>query len=78
MESMGNNMTTNLEFGEMLGLFDYAMAGLNMESLSLEGYDDNIKGVYYYHLEESSVEEVGETFKEHLEIISNVATTINQ
>lgn len=78
MESMGDNMTTNLEFGEMLGLFDYAIAGLNIESLTLDGYDDNIKGVYYYHLEESSVEEVGETFKEHLEIISNVATTINQ
>ena len=78
MESMGDNMTTNLEFGEMLGLFGYAIAGLNIESLTLDGYDDNIKGVYYYRLEESSVEEVGETFKEHLEVISNVATTINQ
>ena len=32
MESMGNNLTTNLEFGEMFGLFDYALAGLNIES----------------------------------------------
>ena len=62
----------------MLGLFDYATAGLNMESLYLEGSDDYIKGIYYYHLEESSVEEVGETLKEHLEITSNVAMTINQ
>ena len=34
MESMGNNLTTNMEFGEMLGLFDYATAGLNIESLT--------------------------------------------
>ncbi|MFZ0444032.1 MAG: LCP family protein, partial [Bacillus sp. (in: firmicutes)] len=56
MESMGNNITTNLEFGEILGLFDYATAGLNIESLVLEGQDSRINGVYYYQLDDLSVE----------------------
>lgn len=77
MESMGNNLTTNMEFGEMLGLFDYATAGLNIESLLLEGQDARINGIYYYDLDDSSVDEISETFQAHLEMTSNVATTIN-
>lgn len=76
MESMGENMTTNLEFEEMLGLFNYATAGLNIESLALEGYDDYIKGVYYYRLEESSVEAISETLRFHLDYSSNIASTM--
>ena len=37
MESMGNNMTTNLEFGEMLGLFDYATARIKYGVIILGG-----------------------------------------
>ena len=78
MESMGSNLSTNMEFNEMLGLFDYALNGLDIESLELEGLDDRINGVYYYQLEDSSIEEVSETLENHLEITSNVAMTINQ
>lgn len=76
MESMGDNLTTNMEFGEMLGLFDYATAGLNIESLTLEGQDARINGIYYYDLDDTSVAEISETFQTHLEMTSNVATTI--
>lgn len=69
MESMGNNLTTNMEFREMLGLFNYATAGLDIESINLEGYDDTINGIYYYQLRDSSVEEITQTLKEHLELI---------
>ena len=75
MESMGNNLTTNMDFGEMLGLFDYALAGLNIESLAIEGEDTKIKGVYYYELSESSVIEISETFENHLELSSKVLTS---
>ena len=77
MESMGDNLTTNMEFGEMLGFFDYASAGLNIESLTLEGYDDYINNVYYYHLEESSVDEIEQTLKGHLDLTSNLASNID-
>ena len=76
MESMGNNMTTNLEFGEMLGLFNYATAGLNIESLALKGYDDYINEVYYYQLEEESVKEISDMLKLHLEYTSNIASSL--
>ena len=75
MESMGNNLTTNMDFGEMLGLFDYALAGLNIESLGLEGKDDSIDGTYYYQLSDSSTEDISETLKDHLEVSSNVLTS---
>ena len=63
MESMGDNLTTNMDFGEMLGLFNYALAGLNIESLTIEGEDTKIKGVYYYELLDSNVKEISETLK---------------
>ena len=75
MESMGNNLTTNMDFGEMLGLFNYALAGLNIESLAIEGEDTKIKGIYYYELLESSVKEISETFENHLELSSKVLTS---
>lgn len=75
MESMGDNLTTNLEFNEMLGLFNYATAGLNIETLTIEGQDARIGGVYYYDLDDLSVAELSDTFQDHLEVQSNVATT---
>lgn len=75
MESMGDNLTTNMEFGEMLGFFDYATSGLNIESLTIEGEDTRIDGIYYYDLSDSSIEEVSETLENHLELSSNVLTS---
>ena len=77
MESMGDNLTTNMEFGEMLGFFDYATSGLNIESLTIEGEDTRIDGIYYYDLSDSSIEEVSETLENHLELSSNVLTSIS-
>ena len=56
MESMGSNLSTNMDFSEILGLFNYALTA-GYESLELEGSDDRIDGVYYYQLEDSSIEE---------------------
>ena len=75
MESMGDNLTTNLKFGEILGLFDYAIEGLNISYLTLEGEDTRINGTYYYDLDDTSVANISETLQEHLDITSNVATT---
>ena len=75
MESMGNNLSTNMEFGEMLGLFNYALNGLDIESLELEGSDDRINGVYYYQLDDSSIEEIEHTLKVHLDLAENIANS---
>ena len=72
---MGDNLTTNMEFGEMLGFFDYATSGLNIESLTIEGEDTRINGIYYYDLFDSSIEEVSETLENHLELSTNLLTS---
>ena len=73
MESMGNNLSTNMDFSEMLGLFNYALSGLDIESLELEGADDRINNIYYYQLEDSSIEEIEHTLKVHLDLAENIA-----
>ena len=67
-----------MDFGEMLGLFNYALSGLDIESLQLEGSDDRINNVYYYQLEDSSIEEIEHTLKVHLDLTSNLASNIDQ
>jgi LCP family protein required for cell wall assembly len=67
LEAIGNNMKTNLTFDEMKSLIHYATTGskLNIQSLQLKGTDEN-DGVYYYVLDEQSVQEVSEALQNHL------------
>ncbi len=67
MESMGDNITTNMDFGEILSLFNYVSKGIQIDSLALEGEDATIDGTYYYQLDDTSVSEVAETLNDHLE-----------
>lgn len=67
IEAIGSNMKTNMQFDEMKSLFGYVKSGsLNIESLSLDGYDDKINGVYYYQLDEQSVSQLTQTLQTHL------------
>lgn len=77
MEAVGKNMTTNLTFEEMKGFFAYATkdAGANIETLHLKGEDARISGVYYYRLDESTVNEIKQTLKTHLDVSSYQAQT---
>jgi LCP family protein required for cell wall assembly len=70
LEAVGKNMTTNLTFDEMKAFLAYATkgAGTNIETLQLKGEDTKIDGVYYYQLDETSVEEVKQTLKQHLDV----------
>ncbi|PLR78275.1 transcriptional regulator [Bacillus sp. V3-13] len=70
MQALGNNITTNMEFGEILALYDYATSGLDIESLMLEGQDKYINRTYYFDLDDQSVAEISNLFKAHLEISS--------
>jgi polyisoprenyl-teichoic acid--peptidoglycan teichoic acid transferase len=69
MEAVGENMETDLSFDEMKSFLDYATAGnqLNVETLSLEGSNSTIGGVYYYQLDDLALEEVKSKLKTQLE-----------
>ncbi|RID84985.1 LytR family transcriptional regulator [Mesobacillus zeae] len=70
MEALGDNITTNMEFGELLSLYDYATKGIDIESLTMEGEDAYIDDVYYYQLDEQKLIELSSMFKSHLALSS--------
>ncbi|MGA4718529.1 LCP family protein [Fictibacillus nanhaiensis] len=67
IDTVGDNMSTNFSFGNILALFKYAKSINEIENLKIEGYDEMSTGAYYYELDEESVDEVSEKLKEHLE-----------
>ncbi|MED5051740.1 transcriptional regulator [Anoxybacillus sp. UARK-01] len=80
LEAIGDNMKTNLTFDEMKSLIYYATSSegkLNIESLHLQGTDDYIDGVYYYKLDEQSVEEISQELKNHLQGLDTTTSTDN-
>ncbi len=68
IQAIGDNMTTDLSFNEMKSFIDYATAGskLSIESLTLNGIDNYINGIYYYQLDDTDLEETKLTLKNHL------------
>jgi polyisoprenyl-teichoic acid--peptidoglycan teichoic acid transferase len=68
IEAIGDNMKTNFTFDQMKSLVHYVIGDkkLKVESLHLTGADHN-DGVYYYMLDEQSVQEVSETLQNHLQ-----------
>ncbi|MCM3574128.1 MULTISPECIES: LCP family protein [Mesobacillus] len=68
MEAVGDNMQTDLSFSEMKALVDYATAGssLDVETMSLQGADATIDGVYYYQLDEEALQQTMLDLKTHL------------
>lgn len=70
IQAIGNNMTTNLTFPEIRGLISYGLSGkqLTIDKLQLKGYDYQPGRVYYYKLDEESLEETKRSLKKHLEI----------
>lgn len=73
MEAVGDNMRTDLSFSEMKALIDYATAGssLNVETMSLQGSDSMIDGVYYYQLDEEALQQTILDLKDHLKVSSS-------
>ncbi|EKN68558.1 LCP family protein [Schinkia azotoformans] len=69
IESIGDNLTTNMTFDEMLAFHDYAYAGKNIdvEMLTLKGKPARINRLYYYLLDDTSLDEVKTKMKQHLE-----------
>ncbi|KAB2332657.1 LCP family protein [Bacillus mesophilum] len=78
MEAVGDNMTTDLPFGEMKSFFDFATAGssLNIDTLNLAGSDSYINSVYYYQLDETELENAKNILKAHMNL-DNGETDLN-
>lgn len=68
LASIETNLATNLSFGNILSLHSYSSGLKDIESLSLQGADVTIKGIYYYELDNDPVKEVSEVFREHLKL----------
>ncbi len=71
LDVLGENIRTNIQFGEMNELRStYQEPAQNMEQLLLEGYDERSTddGLYYFYPYEESYEAVTNELKENLEI----------
>ncbi|MDQ0254515.1 LCP family protein required for cell wall assembly [Evansella vedderi] len=66
MDSLENHLKTNLSFGNILALHGYAPNLGNIESLSLDGTDSRINGIYYYSLDEESIADISFRLRVHL------------
>ncbi|WP_397537231.1 LCP family protein [Rummeliibacillus pycnus] len=72
LAAVGNNMKTNMTFGEMKSLAAYLKNGMpKVDSLSLKGYDDMSTGIYYYKLDNNNLAEVKQTLQKHLGLTAN-------
>ncbi|WLD92986.1 LCP family protein [Alkalihalobacillus sp. AL-G] len=72
IESIGDNLTTNLTFGNLVALQKYSGSLRSVETVKLEGYDDWTDYGYYYGLNEESINAVSLELKEHLELLNDV------
>lgn len=78
IKAIGNNMKTDMTFDEMKSFLSYLTQGMpRIDSLTLDGEDDMSTGVYYYQLDENSVEEVKNTLKNHLGLSDSSSTLTN-
>lgn len=67
IDAVGDNMKTNLSFKDMQAFFEYAKDGKpDVETITLNGYDDMSTGIYYWQLDEESLMEVQDILQSHL------------
>ncbi|MBU9721743.1 MULTISPECIES: LCP family protein [Bacillaceae] len=68
MESVEEHMNTNLTFNNIVSFHNYARNLDEIESLTLDGAGVLINNIYYFELDNTSLNEVQSILKEHLEI----------
>ena len=75
IDAVGDNMKTNLTFKEMQSFFEYAKGGKpDVETITLDGYDDMSTGVYYWQLDPESLMEVQDILQSHLGLKPDTST----
>ncbi|GKV64908.1 MULTISPECIES: LCP family protein [Sporosarcina] len=70
ISALGDNMKTDMTSKQMLSFIEYVKSGMpEVDTLSLNGYDDWSTGVYYYKLDEQDLEDTKQILKSHLGLI---------
>ncbi|WP_042221501.1 LCP family protein [Oceanobacillus manasiensis] len=79
IEAVGENMTTNMSFDHMKSFISYGTSGSNLdiEALTLEGYDYQPSNTYYWQLDQTALEQTKTLLQQHLEI-ANPSSTVDQ
>ncbi|WP_062108542.1 LCP family protein [Bacillus niameyensis] len=83
IDAIGDNMKTDMTFEEMTAFIDYGISGqLSIETINLEGDDAYIpnssgRNIYYWQLDDASLEETKLALKQHLDLASPGGTTTN-
>ncbi|MFC4025036.1 LCP family protein [Oceanobacillus longus] len=78
LTAVGDNMTTNMTFSDMKTFISYGTSGLDIESYTLEGYDYQPAGTYYWQLDEVALNDTKILLKDHLEITNPIVNTGGQ
>lgn len=79
IRALGDNMKTNMTFSEMKSFLSYLSQGMpRIDSLTLDGSDDMSTGIYYYKLNQQSVDEISETLKNHLDYNKSSSNLTNK
>lgn len=72
IDAVGDNMKTDMTFEEMKSFFEYIKDGTpRIDTLQLAGYDDMSTGIYYWSLDQESLEEMRDILKTHLGVNGN-------
>jgi len=67
IKALGDNMKTDMTFDEMKSFLSYLTKGVpRIDTLNLDGTDDMSTGIYYYQLNQKSVNETKEILRNHL------------
>lgn len=76
IDVIGDNMKTNLKTNEILGLISNTLSKkrLDIDSLTLKGYDYQPGRIYYYKLDEEALEETKEILQNHLGLNNSIST----
>lgn len=74
IDAVGSNMKTNMQFDDMKSFLSYGMdKNITLESVSLEGHGEIMDdGLWYYTVEEESINSVQVELRHHLNLKLNV------
>ena len=73
IDAVADNMKTNMTFSEMKSFLSYLSSGMpRIDSLALEGGDDWSTGIYYYKLNDESLEDTKNILQSHLGLSKSV------
>lgn len=75
IEAVGNNMKTNMTFDDMKTFISYGTnaGSLDINTMTLEGYDYQPAGTYYWQLDQTALAETRSMLQSHLEVSGTMA-----